>query len=382
VCTPVGNTCAFSGIRDVRLVNAAGVTVATATRVIAQLDCYSWILNGVIVPTADGVRCEVGPHYTRSIPNPTPGMAGSPAVWVVPQTDTGRGVELIRSGAPSGAVSSLPKFRTKCQVSDYAVLDPIVYPGQFGVGHLHSFAGNAGVTPTSTSESLASSGNSTCQGGIINRTAYWVPAVFNRRTGKVIVQREMNAYYTNASWASTAGMVTMPVGLKIIAGNKNATGTQPGVIEWQCYGTPAFVAQTGYIPQCNAGGEIVLVVVFPQCWNGRDLDSPDHQSHMAYLEYPNGTCPSTHPVKVPRVEELFHFPIEAGEDTRDWALSSDMYNTGKTPDEAFGTGGRSAHADWLFAGKKLIDIIVPGCLLANKNCEVGWLGDGREVYYP
>ncbi len=33
---------------------------------------------------------------------------------------------------------------------------------------------------------------------------------------------------------------------------------------------------------------------FPQCWNGRDLDSPDHKSHMAYPV--NGDCPATHPV--------------------------------------------------------------------------------------
>lgn len=381
-CTPIGNTCAFSGIRDVRLVTASGIVRATALRKASGVQCYSWNLEGINVPQQDGARCEVGPAYVRSIVNPSPGMAGSPAVWVVPVTDTGSGRELIRSGAPSGAISSQPKFRTKCDVSTYAVFDPIVYPGQSNVGHLHSFAGNTAVNPNSTSESLASSGNSTCQGGTLNRTAYWVPAMFNRRTGKVITQREMNAYYTNPTWAPTTGMQTMPIGLKIIAGNKDAAGTQPGVVEWQCYGTPAFTQQTGYIPQCSVGGEVVLVVTFPNCWDGRNLDSPNHASHMAYMPYPTTVCPASHPVKLPMVIELFHFPIEPGEDTRDWALSSDHYNTGKTPAEAFGLGGRSAHADWFFAGKRLIDIIVPGCLLANKNCEVGWLGDGREVFYP
>jgi hypothetical protein len=38
-------------------------------------------------------------------------------------------------------------------------------------------------------------------------------------------------------------------------------------------------------------------VVVPECWNGRDLDTADHRSHMAYTE--GGVCPPTHPVLLP-----------------------------------------------------------------------------------
>lgn len=39
-----------------------------------------------------------------------------------------------------------------------------------------------------------------------------------------------------------------------------------------------------------------LQVFFPSCWNGKDLDSPDHKSHMAYPDGVNsGKCPPTHP---------------------------------------------------------------------------------------
>ena len=37
-------------------------------------------------------------------------------------------------------------------------------------------------------------------------------------------------------------------------------------------------------------------VFFPSCWDGVNLDSPDHKSHMAYPDgIDNGRCPSTHP---------------------------------------------------------------------------------------
>lgn len=42
-------------------------------------------------------------------------------------------------------------------------------------------------------------------------------------------------------------------------------------------------------------------IVFPSCWNGHDLDSADHQSHMSYPAggFPDsGDCPPEFPVKV------------------------------------------------------------------------------------
>ena len=45
-----------------------------------------------------------------------------------------------------------------------------------------------------------------------------------------------------------------------------------------------------------------MQVFFPMCWDGRNLDSPDHHSHVAYpTDYNGGDCPSTHPVRLPGV---------------------------------------------------------------------------------
>lgn len=43
------------------------------------------------------------------------------------------------------------------------------------------------------------------------------------------------------------------------------------------------------------------------CWDGKNLDSPNHKDHVAYpVDGPSsfattGTCPSSHPVKIPQV---------------------------------------------------------------------------------
>ena len=59
-------------------------------------------------------------------------------------------------------------------------------------------------------------------------------------------------------------------------------------------------------------------ITFPTCWDGTNVDSPDHQSHVAYatipfepyadpvINYPGnltdrGKCPDSHPVHLPQV---------------------------------------------------------------------------------
>ena len=55
-----------------------------------------------------------------------------------------------------------------------------------------------------------------------------------------------------------------------------------------------------YIPSVNTTNRGVRSeVVFPSCWDGVNLDSDDHKSHVAYPasgSYDSGPCPSSHPV--------------------------------------------------------------------------------------
>jgi hypothetical protein len=54
---------------------------------------------------------------------------------------------------------------------------------------------------------------------------------------------------------------------------------------------------------CKEG--IMVSVRFPTCWDGKNLDSPDHQAHMSYPETgtfeSSGPCPATHPVRMSQV---------------------------------------------------------------------------------
>lgn len=60
-----------------------------------------------------------------------------------------------------------------------------------------------------------------------------------------------------------------------------------------------FLPSKDYI-DANCPDGIRAELMFPSCWNGVDLDSDDHKSHVAYPDLViNGDCPDTHPVRLP-----------------------------------------------------------------------------------
>jgi hypothetical protein len=51
-----------------------------------------------------------------------------------------------------------------------------------------------------------------------------------------------------------------------------------------------------------------LVLTLSSCWDGKNLDTPNHKDHVAHpVDGPatfavvNGKCPASHPVKIPQV---------------------------------------------------------------------------------
>ena len=65
-------------------------------------------------------------------------------------------------------------------------------------------------------------------------------------------------------------------------------------INYACLGVPG--DETNHFPLQNCPGGIRAQVFFPSCWDGVNMDSPDHKSHMAYpSNVDSGKCPASHP---------------------------------------------------------------------------------------
>ena len=114
-------------------------------------------------------------------------------------------------------------------------------------------------------------------------------------------------------------------------------------------------APSSTAPACPAepGSGLRLHVTFPNCWNGKQLDSADHKSHMAYSQA--GACPTTHPISVPAISLIYHYPV-----------------TGQHEISLTSGGQYSGHADFFNAwDAHTLARLVDSCLNELRHCARG-----------
>jgi hypothetical protein len=239
-------------------------------------------------------------------------------------------------------------FVENCAFSHMAMDDPIVFPGQPGASHHHTFVGNSTTDAFSTYASLRA-GSTSCRRAA-DTAAYWMPTLHHGTD--MVEPTGATIYYRRATLAPVR---TFPNGLEMIAGDAKATSPQSMRITfWNC-GVAGGVPPSSTVPTCpDARGSFLrLHVRFPSCWDGRNLDSADHKSHMAYAM--GGRCPSTHPVSVPSITLIYRYPTLGGSD---FSLAS---------------GGQySGHADFFNAWNPgQLRKLVNRCLNALVHCGTG-----------
>ncbi|MFK8025099.1 MAG: DUF1996 domain-containing protein [Ilumatobacter sp.] len=218
----------------------------------------------------------------------------------------------------------------ECESVKFDQIDPIVVPGpDMQSHHMHEFFGNGNVTSESTTQTFADTPLDDIECTDVNdKSAYWSPAVY--QDGQRATANNFKAYYKS----TTPDAVPMPFGLRMIAGDVNATGDQGELVGWfEVQRTSDLtpredltntLGETQMISRPNDENNIVLRMNFPNCWDGVHLDSPDHQSHMAYFDEVSKTCPATHPVKIPQLTTFTQYDVDGGQGFR---LSSGAWYT-------------------------------------------------------
>jgi len=58
----------------------------------------------------------------------------------------------------------------------------------------------------------------------------------------------------------------------------------------------------GKFPTTNCENGLNARIHFPACWDGVNVDSPNHKDHVAYLSsIDNGECPDSHPIGMMKI---------------------------------------------------------------------------------
>ena len=210
-------------------------------------------------------------------------------------------------GGQNGGVQAI---RIQCDVGHVDNVDPIVMPGMAGMSHYHQFFGNRSTDENTTTASLLANRPSTCR----NRadfSAYWAPQLWQGSTA--IAPTSITILYAKTV---TSAVVAHPAGMALIAGNAKATTAQDlSVVSWYCGNNVQNGSATP--PVCTGNQDLVGLIRFPECWNGKDLDSTDHKSHVTYAV--NGVC-AAGTVALPQIQMHIHYPAQT--DVSTLAMSS------------------------------------------------------------
>jgi hypothetical protein len=200
----------------------------------------------------------------------------------------------LARGFPGGAY-----FALACGFSHRNNDDSIVFPGQPGRSHNHTYIGNRSVDASTTPQSLLAK-TTTCESES-DSSAYWFPTLYVGT--EAVHPLTAVVYYVKRTVEDVS---PPPAGLKMVAGNADARARQPkGTVAWSCGGVggrPRFFS----VRACAHDQLLQLQVNFPNCWNGHALDSPDHKRHLRYAS--GGRCPASHPTALPTIALILLYP--------------------------------------------------------------------------
>ncbi|MEH0929816.1 DUF1996 domain-containing protein [Micromonospora sp. CPCC 205558] len=281
-----------------------------------------------------------------------------PAAWKA-QADAYKAMKT--DPVPAG-VGNLPEFRADCQYSHRRPDDPIVAPGLPGASHMHSFVGNKGVDADTVAEDLMMFTASTCKPAQ-DHSAYWVPTLYDNATGKPVETTGFRVYYRSLR-NNSSGQMPMPNGMRMISGDAKKKVPTPRGASGQFYcahygpGDLDGIARStnGNWPICGGNATLHFMMQFPDCWDGKHLDSPNHKAHVAYGS--NEGCPSSHPVRIPAITFDIQYGVKGT--PAGYYLSSDKE----------GKSASSMHGDaFVMWDVRTMNKQTKNCILQRKTCD-------------
>ncbi|MFI2035405.1 DUF1996 domain-containing protein [Streptomyces bottropensis] len=201
---------------------------------------------------------------------------------------------------------STGSFSTDCGVNAGGLFNSdnvIVAPGvSNGAHHFHDYVGNQGNSAFASDEDLAAADTSCENQG--DRSSYFWPVIrlqngaaeqdanspgggIEGNVGEIVTPKQVTMTFEG----SPRGDVTeMPRLLRIITGDAKAfvNGTANANASWSCTGFEDRQLKDKY-PLCPAGSDVVRTFKFQSCWDGRNIDSANHRTHVAFAAA-DGSC--------------------------------------------------------------------------------------------
>ncbi|GGY08256.1 hypothetical protein GCM10010384_11230 [Streptomyces djakartensis] len=225
------------------------------------------------------------------------------------------------------ATASTGVFTTKCGVNAnklYNSDNVIVAPGVTnGAHHMHDYVGNQANTAFASDQTLAA-GKTSCRNQGDKSTYYW-PVLRLRdgtkefdadklgggaegNTGRILTAKAATLNFVGSPRGKVAAM---PKFLRVITGDAKAftNGTANANASWSCTGFENKVQLKDKYPLCPSGSDVVRTFKFQSCWDGRNADSANHRTHVAFADA-SGRCPSGFKA-IPQLVQRLVYDVDA-----------------------------------------------------------------------
>jgi hypothetical protein len=224
-------------------------------------------------------------------------------------------------------------FTVNCHPLSIQRSDPIVQPG-IPSAHVHSIVGGNAFQRNMGPTGALLANATTCDKAI-DHSNYWVPQLYHYRVQdrlwEMVPYMGTAVYYQKRACDYAPGKVVCdksvvplapPDGFRMVAGDpyrrtQNNSDFADRAVAIMCIFDGGSKEYNGFPPrQCNT---MRSEVYFPSCWDGKNIDSADHKTHVSYPaigDYNGGVCPPSHPVAIFSIFYEFFFDTSKYTDNR------------------------------------------------------------------
>ncbi|MEU5595313.1 DUF1996 domain-containing protein [Streptomyces sp. NPDC020298] len=294
----------------------------------------------------------------------------------------------VQAPAPQ-ADASRGTFTSSCGVNANGLFNSdnvIVAPGVTnGAHHFHDYIGNQSNNAFASDEDLANADTSCVDQGD-KSTYYWPVLRLQNGTrerdadapgggtegnaGQIVTPKDVTLTFEG----SPRGKVTaMPRLLRIITGDAKAfvNGPANANASWSCTGFEDRQLKDKY-PLCPSGSDVVRTFRFQSCWDGRNIDSANHRTHVAFADA-EGRCPDGFQA-IPQLVQRIVYDVTAPS-LQDGGRTHSLFAVDSFPEQQHKPV--TDHGDFINVFDEGLMREMVDCINSGRRCGAGGESGGR-----
>uniref|UniRef100_A0AAU2AGZ7 DUF1996 domain-containing protein n=1 Tax=Streptomyces sp. NBC_00093 TaxID=2975649 RepID=A0AAU2AGZ7_9ACTN len=274
-------------------------------------------------------------------------------------------------------------FSTSCGVNANGLFNSdnvIVAPGvSNGAHHFHDYVGNQSNNAFASDEDLAAAQTTCVDQG--DKSSYFWPVLrlqngtqeqdagspgggIEGNAGEIVTPEQVTMTFVGSP---SGEVVAMPRLLRIITGDAKAfvNGTANANASWSCTGFEDRQLKDKY-PLCPQGSDVVRTFRFQSCWDGTNIDSANHRTHVAFADAA-GNCPAGFRA-IPQLVQRIVYDVDAPS-LRDGGRTIPLFAVDSFPEQLHKPV--TDHGDFINVFDENLMREMVDCINAGRQCEAG-----------